>query len=124
MNPIQAAHEQLTAALSTVDGCRVYGLGDSIAPPGLVVGAPRLAWDAYNTGGMPTSATFPVFLVVGFAERTLPELYELVPVVAQAIETTDATIAGANPGTYVGANTELPAYTFDADFPLTQEMGA
>ncbi|MGA6164305.1 hypothetical protein [Amycolatopsis magusensis] len=123
MSAIRAAAEELTAALSTVDGARVHELGRAIDPPGLVLGAPRLAWEAYSTG-LPTSATFPVFLVVGFSERSLTELWDLVPVVAEAIESTDGAISGANPGMYVAANTDLPCYTFDVDFPLTQEMGA
>lgn len=123
MSVIQAAADELTAALSTVDELRVHELGESIDPPGIVVGAPRLSWEAYSTS-MPTGATFPVFLVVGFSERALTELWNLVPRVAQAIESTNGAIAGANPGTYVGSNTELPCYTFDVDFPLTHEMGA
>ncbi|MBN6037474.1 hypothetical protein [Amycolatopsis sp. 195334CR] len=121
MSAIRAAADELTTALSTVDGVRLHELGEAIDPPGLVLGAPRLAWQAYSTG-LPTSATFPVFLVVGFSDRALTELWDLIPVVAEVIENeTDGTISGANPGTYVGSNTELPCYTFDVDFPLTQE---
>lgn len=116
MSAVTEAAAELAGALRSIEGVRVYDLGQSVDPPGIVIGPPRLEWAAYSTEI--TSASFPVYLVAALGDRTLEQLTELAPKVAAVIEQlTDASIDSADPTIYpVG---ELPAYLFIAEFPLT-----
>ncbi|MEC3975090.1 hypothetical protein [Amycolatopsis sp. H20-H5] len=116
MSAVTDAAATLSAALASVEGVRVYELGASVDPPGVVVGVPRLVWGAYSPEI--TSASFPVYLVVSMDDKSVRQLLTLAPLVAAAIEVaTGATVDAADPGIYpVG---DLPAYLFTAEFPLT-----
>lgn len=117
MTTIQQAYDILTEALRDIEGVRFTKLGDTVKTPGVVLGLPGLTGEGYVPE--PTSATFPVFLVVSLGDQTIATLNRLVYPVWQAIEeNTDGTISRATPGSYVDGTTELPCYIFDIDYPL------
>jgi len=105
----------MEAACQTVGEIRTYKLGQTIDPPAVIVGPPRLLWEAQCVDGGPTSAEFSVFLVTRLDERATEVLFELVPQVVLAIEEqTKGTVSEANPTVYE----DLPGYELRTLYPL------
>lgn len=116
-NVVQAAALGLEAALKTVAGLRVYRLGTTVDPPGIVVGPPQLAWEGY--GGGPATATFAVFVMVAMDDKALERLWEYVTPVSEAVESVAAAVVrGADPGVYAAGTTDLPCYTLQVEMSL------
>jgi hypothetical protein len=116
---IADAVADLEAACRTVEGIRVFQLGDTIDPPAAVVGPPRLLWEVQCVDGGPTSAEFLVLVAVAFDDRAIAQLYEVVPRVVLAIETeTPGAVSEANPSTYNNGSTSLPGYELRVSYPL------
>lgn len=108
-----------TVAPTTVDTLRVHpDVGPGVEAPAVVVGVPALTWEGVCDG--PTSAQFPVWVVVpNDLERAESRLYELVPLVAAALDgVRDATVIRADPGTYPSSSGDLPAYQIQVDVAL------
>ena len=97
------ADEVKTAGIRFVDD-----LAGRVTPPGVLVGPPLLEWEAYCRE--PTSARFVVHLAVAANERAVYRLLELLPVVTDALEQTDATVVNAAPGVWLSDTSELPCY--------------
>lgn len=116
---VKEAAEALEAALKAVDGLRVYRESDaSVDPPAAVLGAPSLSWEAFCSG--PTSATFPVYLIVPASGRAVEQLWDLVPLVADAIEQVpDAAVTEASPGAYLAGGQQLPSYDITVEVSLS-----
>ncbi|TDD98899.1 hypothetical protein [Jiangella asiatica] len=115
---VREAAEAIEAALAAVPNLRVTrDPGASLDPPAAVIMPPRLTWETGCTE--PTAATFLVYLTQRFDDRSIENLWDLVPVAAAAIdEGTDfAVVTIALPGTYQVGNADLPAYelTVEAD---------
>lgn len=118
-SPVEAAAGALIVALRTVEGLRVYDdPGAVIDPPGAIVGPPSLAWEGYCAG--PSAARFLVVVAVALDERALPQLWELAPRVALAIETDvpDAVVRRADPGVWAGGGVDLPSYELQIEVSL------
>jgi hypothetical protein len=120
---VKAAAEALEAALRTVDGLRVFrDPGATVDPPAAILGAPALGWRAFCPA--PTSARFTVFVVVAANERAMEQLWDLVPVVAAAVEeqVQEASVrdgdAAALPTTFPTGGSNLPAYAIEIDYEL------
>lgn len=115
--------QQLAATLTTQLAPRVTVTTDvSVIPPVLpavVIGPPRLV---FATGfSTPTEMQVILTLVVDVnpPDRTLLELWDLVPLVAAAVDQTDGVVTQAVPGTFgVAGSTQLPAYDLTAEVPL------
>jgi hypothetical protein len=119
---VEAAAAELSAALRELatkpHEIRLHDLGDNIDPPGLVVGPAELLWEA--AGPEPTTARFPVFVIVAMGERALEQLVELVQVVADRIETEPGMgVLRATPDLYLSGKTDLPAYLIETEVALT-----
>lgn len=116
MSAVTDAVAALREALGAVEGVRVYTDPAAVVdPPAVAVGPPALAWDGF---GPACSATFPVYVVVALDERALQRLWELVPAVQAALETTEATARVANPIVFTSGGQDLPAYEITTEFPL------
>lgn len=111
---------ELTAAVeqAAIEGLRFYpDMGPAVSPPCAVLGPPDLHFEAMCTG--PTSARWPVYVVVPVGDRALPTLWELVPAVAAALDTVpDAAVQDASPGVYPSSAGDLPAYVIQVDVDL------
>lgn len=118
MSAIRAASEALAASLRSVADLRVYtDPGAPVDPPGAFVGPPALSWETFSTS--PVRATFLVYLVAAQNDRALESLWDLVPVVSDAIATYDrAAVITAEPGSWLAGRTELPAYVFTVETTL------
>lgn len=122
MNAVKTAAEALLAALGTVPGLRVHrDLGARVDPPAALLGAPALACESYCSGY--TAARFLVYVVVAADDRAVERLWDLVPLVKDAIEdqVPDATAGegySTQPGSWPVGATDLPAYTIQVDVPL------
>lgn len=117
MSVLGDATADLAAAAAGVDGVRVRALGEAVTPPAVVVGPPRLT--PLTTCPGPSTASFPVHVVVGLDDRALERLWELVPAVWEAIEeNTPAVVIAADPGTYSTGTGDLPAYQLQVDYPI------
>lgn len=118
MSAVGDAAASLLAAVKTVPNTRQYrDPGAAVDPPGIVLGPPALAWEGMCSG--PTSATFLVYVVVAADERYLEQLWELVPLVADALDSVpDATVTGAVPGAYQSGGSELPCYEITVEVSL------
>jgi hypothetical protein len=116
---VGAAAEALAEALRTVEGLRVHtDPGALLDPPAAVVGPPALAWEGYDAA--PTSARFVVVVVVAMDERALPRLWDLVPLVAAAVDTVpDAVLRTADPGVWSANGADLPSYELLIEVALT-----
>jgi hypothetical protein len=81
-----------------------------------IIGPPALIWEGMCDG--PTSARFLVYVVaVPADERAIERLWELVPLVAEAIDdVTDAVVTTALPGQWGSAN--LPCYELTVEVSL------
>lgn len=116
MSELSDARTAIEDAAKTVEGIRTYALGADLTPPAVVVGPPRLEPLASCPG--PATAVFPVEVVVALGDRSLEQLWDLVPAVWAAIEeSTDGVVTTASPGTYT-ASTELPCYELTVEFPI------
>jgi hypothetical protein len=119
MMTIAEVGEALITALRTVPNLRagfVSELTDP-APPAALVQPPVLSWAGYRDG--PTSATFEVAVCVAFDDRAMERLYELVPLVANALEeVADAAVTEARPGTFRVGSAELPCYSITVETSL------
>lgn len=115
---VKAAAEALEEALQTVPGLRVLrDPGGAADGPVAILGAPALTWDGVCLD--PTEARFMVHVTVEANERALERLWELVPVVAEALDqVVDASVRRADPGTYPTGGSELPAYAIQVDVAL------
>lgn len=106
------AAEQIRAALKTVDGLRVYeDPAATVDPPAAIVGAPVLKLESISDD--PTSAVFPVAVMVGQNKAALNKLLKLIPKVVTAIreQVLDAEITEEiTPAVIEIGNTELPGY--------------
>ncbi|MEU0467210.1 hypothetical protein ABZ215_24685 [Amycolatopsis sp. NPDC006131] len=118
MRTVFEAAQQLEAVLKTADSrLRFYTIGDNLAPPAVLLGAPQLTWGTY--GPAPTTATFPVFLIVDLDSRALERLWQLVGPVTAAIDTVpDAVVQSADPGMYPTGSQNLPSYSLSVEVSL------
>lgn len=118
MSAIREAAEALAEGLRTVEGVIVYtDPSATVDPPGIVVGPPRLTYEAYVQGA--TTAAFRVVAVVAQTEDSLPALWDLVPQIDAAIETvTDAVVTLAAPGQWGEGTSTLPCYEFTVEMSL------
>lgn len=111
---------ELAEALRTVTlpGFRVYpDVGPGVSPPGAVVGAPTFRWETGSAA--PTSARWPVWLVVTAGDRAAQHLWELLPPVTEALDgVLDAAVVEASPGTYPTSGGDLPAYIIEIEVNL------
>lgn len=118
---VRDAADALAAAVATAD-VRVYrDPGAAVDPPAVIVGPPTLGWEAFAAA--PTTARFPLWVVVAASEFALPALWELVPRVAAAAEAmVSASLldgpAAATPTTYHSGGVELPAYEMTIEVAL------
>lgn len=118
MSAVKDAVAALNTALKGVEQVRLHAdPGAAINPPATVVGPPSLTWDALAV--WPTAARFLVYVVVAADQRALERLWDLVPVVAEAIDgLEDAVVVRADPGTYQTSGGELPCYQIQVDYAL------
>jgi hypothetical protein len=108
MSVVSDIAEELETALNTVPGVAVYrDPGATLATPALVLGPPALIWESGCLG--PTEARFLVYVIVDANERAVEALWDLLVLVGDAIDSTDAVVLRADPATYV-SGTEFPAY--------------
>ncbi len=112
--------EALTDALNGVEvpGLRVYpDVGPGVSPPGVVLGVPTFQWE--TPGSEPTSARWPVFLIVPRTDRALRQLWELLlPVTAALDGVVDVVVVTASPSAYPTSGGELPAYEIQIEVSL------
>lgn len=113
MGAVADAAQAIAAAAGTVEGVRVYtDPTQVIDPPGVVVAAPRLYWDTVTVA--PSRAVFALYVVTPADDRQLSRLWELVPLVAEAVSQTGefgVDQDGATPTTFTSGSTSLPAYS-------------
>ncbi|HEY0638713.1 MAG TPA: hypothetical protein VGD67_13770 [Pseudonocardiaceae bacterium] len=116
MSPVKDAADGLVAALGAVDRLKVYtDPAATVTPPGVVLGPPSLAWEAYCTA--PSSARFLVYVVEKGDARALERLWDLVPLVAEAVDSVaGAAVVRADPGSW--GTPELPAYIIEVEYGL------
>jgi hypothetical protein len=113
LSPVAAASQRLADAVSIVPDLRVVtSVAQSVSPPAVVIGPPRLSWFGYGIpGGQPTSGQWNVYLVVSLNAYAIDVLLELVASIASAIERyTKGVVVGSGPGVYPSPNGALPAY--------------
>ncbi|MFI6759365.1 hypothetical protein ACIBF5_09515 [Micromonospora sp. NPDC050417] len=117
MNAVTKAAADLLTALGTVPDVVAYGdPGESVRPPATVLGPPALTWESLSAS--PTSARWLVYIVVPAEERALDRLWELVPLVAAAIDQLpDAVVIRADPGAFL-SGAELPCYELTIEVAL------
>lgn len=118
MSAVKDRAVELLAALRGVEDVRAYDDPAAVIdPPGVVLGPPALVWE--TGGSAPTTARFLVYVVVGAAERAIERLWELVPVVAAALDTMPGvTVMQADPATYPTGGPELPCYQIQIEVSL------
>lgn len=118
MMTVRQAAEAIESAVATVDGIRLYELGDRVDPPAVIVGMPQLRWEALCDG--PSDARFPVYIIVPFNDRARNKLWDLVAPVSTAIdENTDGAVVSANPAPFTAGGTDLPSYELTVEVALT-----
>jgi hypothetical protein len=118
MSAIAEAAATILAALKGIEGVNATSdVGKTLDPPSLVLGPPALVWQGVCAG--PTSARWLVYVVVPADERALERLWELVPVVAAALDAMpDVSVIRADPGAYVNGSGELPCYEIQIEVSL------
>lgn len=118
MNAIKDAALQLETTLKTLKLPVVRPGAQIVDPPALVLGPPKLAWEAYNRG--PTSAVFEVIVAVGASEDAMALLWGLVPTVAEAIDAGSPSMAvtNADPVAWPAGGSDLPAYRITVEAEL------
>jgi hypothetical protein len=96
-------------------GAVVRDMGAPLASlPAVVIGPPELLWETGCLG--PTSMRLLLYVVIDADERALERLWDLVPLVADAADATEAAVISAVPGTY--GTPVLPAYEITLEMPL------
>jgi hypothetical protein len=117
VTPVEAM-EALVAAASRVEGLHGYR-GDQLGQvqlPAVVVGVPTLRWENYDEA--PTSARFPVTLLLRLDNLSFEGLLGHLPVLQAAIEgDTPATVAEALPVAHEIAG-GAAGYELTVEFPL------
>lgn len=118
MSTVSEAVEALEAALQTVPGIRTYTDPQAlIDPPGAVILPPDLTWSVF--GAEPTEATFPVALVVAVGDSAMPNLWDLIPLVSQALNSLpNAAVRRAEAIEVPTGGVRLPAYVFSVEVVL------
>lgn len=118
---LREATDALIVACQAIDGVMVLR-GDQVGTmrtPAVVVSLPVVRWEAFCVG--PTSAQFRVAVVVALDEYAMGRLWDLLPVVHEAIEDgTRATVTEAVPIPFdspLGA-AGLASYELITEFPL------
>jgi hypothetical protein len=118
---VREAVEHVTAGIKGPLG----GVAQVVASPGVtlaanpsvVIGLPAFTWETGCPD--PTSLRLLLYVVVDESERAAEELWDLVPVVATAVdEHTVAVTIRADPGSYMSGGTPLPAYLLQIEVPL------
>lgn len=108
----------LRGAAKTVQDIRAHA--DPTAtpdPPVVAIGPPSITWEGYS--GEPTSATYPVYVVVALDSRSIERLVDLAPKVAAAIaELTEAVVLRAEPNMFNGGGPALPCYEITVEVSL------
>jgi hypothetical protein len=109
--------EQIGQAAASVEGVGHYTATNGAEPPAVIVGAPTLAFEAYNPA--PTSATFPVFALVQRDEFAMDRLLDLGPAVVAAIvdNLPDAVVPRAQPAEF--GERGQPCYEITVEVSLT-----
>lgn len=120
MTTVKQAADAIADALAQVEGLRPYTEVDgNVQPPAAVLGPPVMTWRGYCPAGQPSTAQFPVYVIVDMNERALEGLWDAVPVVAEALSSVDnATFSQASPAVWSAGNTDLPAYLILVDIDL------
>lgn len=117
---VQQAAADLEAAVRQVDGVRFYRDPSAamVDPPAALVGPPRITFDGMCPG--PTAATFVVYVLASMDERAVSRLWDLVPLVAEAIDeqVRDAVVTEANPGVFDAGGNDLPSYEITVEVAL------
>jgi len=118
MSAVADAAKALTAALDAVTGLRVYAdPGADVRPPAAVLGPPSLVWESVCTD--PSGARFLIYVIQQVDERALERLWDLVPLVAEALDAVpDMAVTRADPGSYSSGGTDLPAYLIQVEVSL------
>lgn len=115
---VKVAAEALEVALNAVENVRAYRDPSAVlVPPGVVIGPPRLAFEAYCLE--PTSATFPLYLVVKFDDRVLERMWSFVPTIAAAVDKVPgAAVTRADPGVFNANGQDMPCYEITTEVAL------
>jgi hypothetical protein len=118
MSTVSEVADAIVVALRTVPNLRVsLDAGGAVSPPQAVVGPPRLVWEGYCDG--PTSGTFRVALVVANTDHAMERLWDLLPAVAEAIDSVPAAaVTRADPGSFTSGGADLPAYDLTIEVSL------
>lgn len=121
---VRAAAEGIKAAVGQVDPgmlptgrvCLDPGAQPS-AFPAVIVGPPSLNWG--GIGRPPTDAAFLVYVIADIDERAMGVLWDLTPVVAEAIDTySEGVVTRADPGVYTVGGTDMPCYEITVEIGL------
>lgn len=117
MTPAQAS-DMIAGALRRVDMRVHVDPGALVIPPTVVLQPPSLTWNLAQLE--PTEAVFELLLVVAQSDRSLDEIFRLLPLVVEALEDSDSTavVRTAEPGTFLAGNTPLPCYRVRTEVAL------
>jgi hypothetical protein len=119
---IRTAAEMLSAALDDIDEVPTYTDPSlPVSPPCTVLGPPQVRWEDGNPA--PSSARFLIYVVENQTAGAIERLWDLLPIVAQAIDANTTAVvdpaSGALPGVYIAAGTQqLPCYELVVEVPL------
>ncbi len=119
---VEEAATAVHAALATVPDLRVYtDPAATVDPPGAVVGPPALSWTGYGPG--PNFARFIVYVITDDSDRAVERLWDLVPQVVAALESSSDAEIMMRPGEdqatpTVWPNGDLPAYELSIEVTL------
>lgn len=125
MGDVAAAAASIRAALRTVPDVRHYAqLSGPVDPPATILPPPALRFGGRSSS--PTEASWVVALVVGRHDRSVEQLWELLPRVVDVLDGlrddhVDVVVSqdsGAQPGTYPTGSGELPAYLITLEVSL------
>lgn len=108
---LPGTHKLLLDACRTVSGVRVVDRpGVVLDPPAVYVSPPSLTWEAYELDT--AEAVFEVVLAVAANDRAVEQLYELLPQVTAALDSSeaDAVVKTAEPGVWQSGTVGLPCY--------------
>jgi hypothetical protein len=113
----QVISDALVAALGAVPGLRASVIdGRDFNPPQAIVGPPTLTYETFCGGAGPSEMSFPVTLIVKPDARSMERLFDMIPLVTDAVMGVEgAVVMTATPGTYGGSGEGLPAYTFEIE---------